>query len=143
MRAVAPSYLHLRISIKDITIRENTTSTYTITYSHHTLFFPLLIVRAGVYKVTLSPRKEVVVYCSRSEIEVDDRSLMSGQLNMLLRDRRAHARIARLMETEATLSREAWVQVDGMLVYRPLLRESTTGLLYEALADRDRELRTA
>ncbi|GKC46124.1 hypothetical protein Tco_1063846, partial [Tanacetum coccineum] len=40
----------------------------------------------------------------------DDRLLMSGQLNMLRRDRRAHARTARLMETEARLSREAWVQ---------------------------------
>ncbi|GJR72011.1 hypothetical protein Tco_0084376 [Tanacetum coccineum] len=40
----------------------------------------------------------------------DDRSLMSGRLNMLYRDRRAHARTARLMETEARLSREAWVQ---------------------------------
>ncbi|GJT97889.1 ribonuclease H-like domain-containing protein [Tanacetum coccineum] len=40
----------------------------------------------------------------------DERLLMSGQLNMLRRDRRAHARTARLMETEARLSREAWVQ---------------------------------
>ncbi|GKE16402.1 hypothetical protein Tco_1423979, partial [Tanacetum coccineum] len=40
----------------------------------------------------------------------DDRSLMSGQLNMLRRDRRAYSRTARLMETEARLSREAWVQ---------------------------------
>ncbi|GJV09806.1 hypothetical protein Tco_1351347 [Tanacetum coccineum] len=40
----------------------------------------------------------------------DDRLLMSGQLNMLRRDRRAHARTARLMETEARLSHEAWVQ---------------------------------
>nr|GEX27944.1 reverse transcriptase domain-containing protein [Tanacetum cinerariifolium] len=40
----------------------------------------------------------------------DDRLLMSGQLNMLCRDRRAYARTARLMEREATLSREAWVQ---------------------------------
>ncbi|GKF36626.1 hypothetical protein Tco_0113384, partial [Tanacetum coccineum] len=40
----------------------------------------------------------------------DDRSLMSGQLNMLRKDRRAHARTARLMESEARLSREAWVQ---------------------------------
>ncbi|GJV46251.1 hypothetical protein Tco_1430787 [Tanacetum coccineum] len=31
----------------------------------------------------------------------DDRLLMSGQLNMLRRDRRAHARTARLIETEA------------------------------------------
>ncbi|GJU19646.1 hypothetical protein Tco_1152988 [Tanacetum coccineum] len=40
----------------------------------------------------------------------DDRSLMSGQLNLLRRDRRTHARIARLMEAEARASREAWVQ---------------------------------
>ncbi|GKA48203.1 hypothetical protein Tco_0741161 [Tanacetum coccineum] len=38
----------------------------------------------------------------------DDRSLMSGRLNMLFRDRRAHARTALLMEREARLSREAW-----------------------------------
>ncbi|GKE46920.1 hypothetical protein Tco_1478178, partial [Tanacetum coccineum] len=40
----------------------------------------------------------------------DERLLMSGQLNILRRDRCAHARTARLMETEAKLSREAWVQ---------------------------------
>ncbi|GJT86698.1 hypothetical protein Tco_1068415 [Tanacetum coccineum] len=37
----------------------------------------------------------------------DDRLLMNGQLNMLRKDRRTHARTARLMETEARLSREA------------------------------------
>ncbi|GJW74166.1 hypothetical protein Tco_0133536 [Tanacetum coccineum] len=40
----------------------------------------------------------------------DDRSLMSGQLNMLHRDRHAYARTARLIKSEARLSREAWVQ---------------------------------
>ncbi|GKB62002.1 hypothetical protein Tco_0918188, partial [Tanacetum coccineum] len=40
----------------------------------------------------------------------DDRSLMSGQLNLLRRDRRSHARTSRLMETEARISRKAWVQ---------------------------------
>ncbi|GKD12504.1 hypothetical protein Tco_1196911 [Tanacetum coccineum] len=40
----------------------------------------------------------------------DDRSLMSGQLNMLRRDTHTHSRNARLMESEAKLSREAWVQ---------------------------------
>nr|GEU83831.1 hypothetical protein [Tanacetum cinerariifolium] len=39
-----------------------------------------------------------------------DRVLMSGQLNMLRRDRRTHACTARMMESEARLSREAWVQ---------------------------------
>ncbi|GJR21859.1 putative reverse transcriptase domain-containing protein [Tanacetum coccineum] len=40
----------------------------------------------------------------------DERFLMSGRLNVLHRDRRAHARSTRLMETEARLSSEAWVQ---------------------------------
>ncbi|GKE84321.1 hypothetical protein Tco_1558063, partial [Tanacetum coccineum] len=40
----------------------------------------------------------------------DDRSLMSGQVNLLRRDRRANARTTRLMESEARISREAWVQ---------------------------------
>ncbi|GJW97087.1 reverse transcriptase domain-containing protein [Tanacetum coccineum] len=40
----------------------------------------------------------------------DDRLLMSGQLNLLRRDRRSHARTARLMKSEARASREAWVQ---------------------------------
>ncbi|GJX01521.1 putative reverse transcriptase domain-containing protein [Tanacetum coccineum] len=40
----------------------------------------------------------------------DERLLMSGRLNVLHRDRRAHARTMRLMETEARLSLEAWVQ---------------------------------
>nr|GEX95259.1 hypothetical protein [Tanacetum cinerariifolium] len=40
----------------------------------------------------------------------DDRVLMSGQLNMLHRDKCDHARTARLLETEARLSRQAWVQ---------------------------------
>ncbi|GJW09406.1 ribonuclease H-like domain-containing protein [Tanacetum coccineum] len=38
----------------------------------------------------------------------DDMSLMSGQLNMLRRDRRVHARTTRLMESETRLSHEAW-----------------------------------
>ncbi|GKE03007.1 putative reverse transcriptase domain-containing protein [Tanacetum coccineum] len=40
----------------------------------------------------------------------DDRLLMSGQLNLLRRDRYSHARTARLMEGEARASHEAWVQ---------------------------------
>ncbi|GKE13198.1 hypothetical protein Tco_1416749, partial [Tanacetum coccineum] len=41
----------------------------------------------------------------------DDRSLMSGQLNMLRRDRHAHARTTKLIESEARLSREAWTHM--------------------------------
>ncbi|GJV82932.1 hypothetical protein Tco_1522830 [Tanacetum coccineum] len=40
----------------------------------------------------------------------DDRLLMSGRLNMLHRDKCAHARTTRLMETKARLSLMAWVQ---------------------------------
>ncbi|GJS54380.1 putative reverse transcriptase domain-containing protein [Tanacetum coccineum] len=40
----------------------------------------------------------------------DDRSLMSGQLNLLHRDRCTHARTTRLMKSEARASRKAWVQ---------------------------------
>nr|GEU58788.1 reverse transcriptase domain-containing protein [Tanacetum cinerariifolium] len=39
----------------------------------------------------------------------DDTLLMSDQLNSLRRDRRSHSRTARLMESEAIDSREAWV----------------------------------
>nr|GEY97246.1 hypothetical protein [Tanacetum cinerariifolium] len=40
----------------------------------------------------------------------DNRFLMSGQLNLLRKDRCSHARTTRLMESEARASREAWVQ---------------------------------
>ncbi|GJY26187.1 hypothetical protein Tco_0400913 [Tanacetum coccineum] len=46
----------------------------------------------------------------------DDRSLMSGQLNLLRRDRRSHARTARLMESEAKASREAWTEIGDLRV---------------------------
>ncbi|GKD69038.1 hypothetical protein Tco_1323128 [Tanacetum coccineum] len=36
------------------------------------------------------------------------RQLLAGRLNMLFRDRHAHAHTARLIETEARMSREAW-----------------------------------
>ncbi|GJY75928.1 hypothetical protein Tco_0481044 [Tanacetum coccineum] len=45
---------------------------------------------------------------TRLDDEQSGRQLMAGRLNMLYRDRRAHARTTRLMETEARMSREAW-----------------------------------
>ncbi|GJT28050.1 hypothetical protein Tco_0908325 [Tanacetum coccineum] len=45
---------------------------------------------------------------TRLDDEQSQRQLMAGRLNMLYRDRRAHARTARLMEAEARMSREAW-----------------------------------
>nr|GEX01360.1 hypothetical protein [Tanacetum cinerariifolium] len=50
----------------------------------------------------------------------DNRLLMGGQLNMLRRDRRAHARMARLVESEAKLSRAAWCSL-WMLAIHPAL----------------------
>ncbi|GKD11487.1 hypothetical protein Tco_1195894 [Tanacetum coccineum] len=44
----------------------------------------------------------------RLDDEQTERQLMAGRLNMLYRDRRAHARTALLMEREARMSREAW-----------------------------------
>ncbi|GJX35942.1 hypothetical protein Tco_0247499 [Tanacetum coccineum] len=45
---------------------------------------------------------------TRLDDEQSQRQLLAGRLNMLFRDRRAHARTARLMETEVRMSREAW-----------------------------------
>nr|GFC63701.1 hypothetical protein [Tanacetum cinerariifolium] len=46
----------------------------------------------------------------RLDDEQTERQLLAGRLNMLFRDRRAHAYIRHLMETEARMSREAWVR---------------------------------
>nr|GEV00628.1 putative reverse transcriptase domain-containing protein [Tanacetum cinerariifolium] len=46
----------------------------------------------------------------RLDDEQSERQLLVGWLNMLFRDRRAHAYTYHLMETEARLSREAWVR---------------------------------
>nr|GEY32503.1 hypothetical protein [Tanacetum cinerariifolium] len=59
------------------------------------LLLPFTNCRADVLEVMLPPQK---------------RLLMSGQLNLLRRDMRSHAHTARLMESEARASREAWVR---------------------------------
>nr|GFC04366.1 hypothetical protein [Tanacetum cinerariifolium] len=46
----------------------------------------------------------------RLDDEQTERQLLAGRLNMLFRDRHAHAYIRHLMETEARMSREAWVR---------------------------------
>nr|GFB63551.1 hypothetical protein [Tanacetum cinerariifolium] len=45
----------------------------------------------------------------RLDDEQSKRQLLAGRLNMLFRDRRAHAYTRHLMETEARLPREAWM----------------------------------
>nr|GFA81430.1 hypothetical protein [Tanacetum cinerariifolium] len=46
----------------------------------------------------------------RLDDEQTERQLLAGRLNMLFRDRRAHAYTRHIMETEARMSREAWVR---------------------------------
>ncbi|GJU24022.1 hypothetical protein Tco_1162643 [Tanacetum coccineum] len=53
-------------------------------------------------------RRDTDKVYTRLDDEQFGRQLLAGQLNMLFRDRRAHPRTARLMETEARMSREAW-----------------------------------
>ncbi|GJR09121.1 hypothetical protein Tco_0791773 [Tanacetum coccineum] len=56
---------------------------------------------------------------------------MAGRLNMLYRDRRAHARTARLMETEAKMSREAWGH--RMDAWTMRVRPAEAGVNYKKL----------
>ncbi|GKD04319.1 hypothetical protein Tco_1179293, partial [Tanacetum coccineum] len=53
-------------------------------------------------------RQDIDKVYMRLDDEQSERQLLAGRLNMLFRDRRAHARTARLMEAEARMSREAW-----------------------------------
>nr|GFB46402.1 hypothetical protein [Tanacetum cinerariifolium] len=64
--------------------------------------------KADVPEVTLPPQKRLCITLGpRYE---DDRALICGRVNMLYRDSRDYARTSRLIETEARLSRQAWVQ---------------------------------
>nr|GFA39037.1 hypothetical protein [Tanacetum cinerariifolium] len=62
--------------------------------------------------------------------EQTERQLLAGQLNMLFRDRRAHAYTRQLMETEARMSREAWVRATNAsdLVHGEVISLRTTVL---------------
>nr|GEX15485.1 hypothetical protein [Tanacetum cinerariifolium] len=74
--------------------------------------------------------------------------LLAGRLNMLFRDRRAHAYTRQLMETEARMSREAWVRATDAsdLVYGEVISLHTTvlGQMSEIreLQDADRRRQT-
>ncbi|GJU29309.1 hypothetical protein Tco_1172898 [Tanacetum coccineum] len=57
---------------------------------------------------TTTVRQDTDEIYTRLDDKQTGRQLMAGRLNMLYRDRRAHARTARLMEAEARMSREAW-----------------------------------
>nr|GEY16167.1 hypothetical protein [Tanacetum cinerariifolium] len=89
------------------------------------LLLPSTDCRADAPEVTLPPQKRLCISLGpRFEVEEclstptarpiggfrDDRLLMSGQLNSLRRDRRFHARTARLMKSKVRASHEAWIQ---------------------------------
>nr|GFA81548.1 reverse transcriptase domain-containing protein [Tanacetum cinerariifolium] len=66
----------------------------------------------------------------RLDDEQTERQLLAGRLNMLFRDRRAHAYTRHLMETEARMSREAWVRATDAsdLVHGEVMSLRTTVL---------------
>ncbi|GKD65751.1 hypothetical protein Tco_1307859 [Tanacetum coccineum] len=53
-------------------------------------------------------RRDIDKVYMRLDDEQTGRQLLAGRLYMLFRDRRAYARTARLIETKARMSREAW-----------------------------------
>ncbi|GKE62360.1 hypothetical protein Tco_1512727, partial [Tanacetum coccineum] len=59
-----------------------------------------------------------------------DRSLITGQLNLLCRDRHSNARTAKLMEDEARAAHEAWAQsMDASDMARSEVRAPRTTVL--------------
>nr|GFA63283.1 hypothetical protein [Tanacetum cinerariifolium] len=66
----------------------------------------------------------------RLDDEQTEQQLLAGRLNMLFRDRRAHAYTHHLMETEARMSREAWVRATdaGDLIHGEVMSLRTTVL---------------
>nr|GFC12135.1 hypothetical protein [Tanacetum cinerariifolium] len=66
----------------------------------------------------------------RLDDEQTERQLLAGRLNMLFRDRRAHAYTRQLMETEARMSRVAWVRATDAsdLVHGEVMSLRTTVL---------------
>nr|GFC23811.1 hypothetical protein [Tanacetum cinerariifolium] len=86
----------------------------------------------------------------RLDDEQTERQLLAGLLNMLFMDRRAHAYTRHLMETEARMSREAWVRstdasdlVHGEVMSLRSLRTTVLGQMTEIrelhVADRKRQ----
>ncbi|GJZ57042.1 hypothetical protein Tco_0612536 [Tanacetum coccineum] len=53
-------------------------------------------------------RRDIDEVYTRLDNKQSRQQLLAGRLNMLFKDRHVHARTARLMETEARMSREAW-----------------------------------
>ncbi|GJW51172.1 hypothetical protein Tco_0092523 [Tanacetum coccineum] len=80
---------------------------------------------------------------TRLDDEQSQRQLLAGRLNMLFRDRRAHAYTRHLMETEARLSQEAWRRsMDASDLARREIMSLRTTVLYHRRSAEMKELRT-
>nr|GFC79330.1 hypothetical protein [Tanacetum cinerariifolium] len=89
-------------------------------------------------------RQDMDEIYTRLDDEQTERQLLAGRLNMLFRDRRAHAYTRQLMETEARMSREAWVRATDAsdLVHGEVMSLRTT-VLDHRRSTKTSELRTA
>nr|GFA62149.1 hypothetical protein [Tanacetum cinerariifolium] len=89
-----------------------------------------------------SGRSTLLDHISRTGSNAQPLLLMTSQLNFLRRDRRFHARTARLMESEVRVAREAWAQaMDASDTARSMVRALQTTVL--AQETEIRELRAA
>nr|GFA40036.1 hypothetical protein [Tanacetum cinerariifolium] len=66
--------------------------------------------REAGFGITDSVRRDTDEIYLRLDDEQSERQILAGRLNMLFRDRGAHAYTRHLMETDARLSREAWIR---------------------------------
>ncbi|GJT76951.1 hypothetical protein Tco_1043676 [Tanacetum coccineum] len=81
-------------------------------------------------------RQDTYEIYTRLDDEQTERQLMAGRLNMLYRDRRAHARTTLLIEREARMSREAW----GRSMDASNLARSEAAITELLAADRRRQV---
>ncbi|GJY68746.1 hypothetical protein Tco_0471728 [Tanacetum coccineum] len=87
-------------------------------------------------------REDTYEICRRLDDAQSDRSLMTGQINMLCRDMRYHANTALLVDTEARVTREAWAQsMDAS--HRAHSEVMTLRITVSALQTENEELRAA
>ncbi|GKA61149.1 hypothetical protein Tco_0760556 [Tanacetum coccineum] len=93
-----------------------------------------------------SVRQDTDEIYTRLDDEQSQRQLLAGRLNMLFRDRRAHAYTHHQMETGARLSREAWRRSWEASILPAERRQAVTSKMLKADHRRSaemRELRTA
>ncbi|GJS60538.1 hypothetical protein Tco_0655322, partial [Tanacetum coccineum] len=80
--------------------------------------------------VAMTVRQDTYEIYRRLDDAQDDRLSMSSWLNMLFRDRRAHAHTTLLIEREARLSRKAWRRsMDASVTARSEVRALRTTVI--------------